>query len=263
MITLHCSCGETIRTGLGPASVTCKCGKVHGLPSPAPSSPAAAAPVPPPAPEPAAPRRDSREGPLAPGHRVAIHDGLKAPRPEGTLSVLQNPAFAGGITVAILAATLVTVLVLRGCAQKKREEAASLEHGTECSFVNAGASFTAPPRWKITRNEGMTFAFDTGRGEISVSVLQVTPETHAERAKAFQPTGAWSAGASELPGADLLAATWETDRAREAYSWWLDRSNHRLWIGAEGKRGIREDAAALIRTLKLTDAAPPEDPTRK
>lgn len=263
MITLHCSCGETIRTGLGPASVTCKCGKVHGLPSPAPAAPAAAPPGPAPAPAPEVPRSDSGESPLAPRHRVAIHDGLKAPRPEGALAVLQNPAVAGGITVGILAVTLVTVLVLRGCAAKKREEAASLEHGTECSFVNAGVTFTAPPRWKITRNEGMTFAFDTGRGEISVSVLQVTPETHAERAKAFQPTGAWVAGTSELQDADLLAATWETDRAREAWSWWLDRSNHRLWIGAEGKHGIRDDAAALIRSLKLTDAAPPEEPGNK
>lgn len=261
MITLHCSCGETIRTGLGPASVTCKCGKVHGLPSPAPSAPVAAPPAPPPAAP--APLPPSAQEPAAPRHRVAIHDGLKAPRPQGPLAILQNPAVAGGLTVGILAATLVTVLALRGCATRKREEAASLGHGTECSFVNAGVTFTAPPRWKITRNEGMTFAFDTGHGEISVSVLQVTPESHAERAKAFQPTGAWAAGTSELQGAELLAATWETDRAREAFSWWLDRPNHRLWIGAEGKHGIREDAAALIRTLKLSDPAPSPQPAEK
>lgn len=276
MITLHCSCGETIRTGLGPASVTCKCGKVHGLPSPAPAAPAAAtpaafghtmAPLPVPAPsaaipptaEPARPASDVRDNPFGPRHRVAIHDGLPAPRREPRFfAALQNPAVAGGITLGIVAVTLVAVLLLRNRAGKLHEKAASIDNGTECSFVNAGVSFTAPPGWKITKNEGMIFAFETPRGEVSVSVLQVTGETHAERAKQFQPTGDWSPSTSELAGAEALAAAWTSDAGREAGSWWLDRKNHRLWIGAEGKKGIRADAAILIKTLKLSEPAPVE-----
>ncbi len=251
MITLHCSCGETIRTGLGPASVTCKCGKVHGLPSPAPS-----APPPPPPPEPPPPSSGVRENPFGPRHRVAIHDGLPAPKHEPRIfAALQNPAVAGGITLGVVAITLVIVLLLRNRAGKLREEAASTEHGTECSFVNAGVTFTAPPGWKITKNEGMTFAFETPRGQVSVSILQVTGETHAERAKQFQPTGDWAPATSELAGAEALAASWTSDAGREAGSWWLDRTNHRLWIGAEGKKGVRADAAVLIKTMKLSTPA--------
>ncbi|MCE9583608.1 MAG: hypothetical protein K8T20_14080 [Planctomycetes bacterium] len=255
MITLHCSCGSTIRTGLGPASVTCKCGKVHGLPSVGAAAPVkkdSAPPVTPSDPGHAAP-----ENPFGQRHRIAIHDGLVVPRAGNALATaFQNPAVAGAVSVGVLLIALVTTLALRSRAERLRAEAASPAQGTPCSFLNAGIEFMAPSGWKLVRNEGMTFAFDTGRGEVAVSVLQVTAETHAERAKSFQPTADWAAGASELPGADLLCATWRTDSKREADSWWLDRPNHRLWISASGKPGVRSDAASLIKTLKLTEPAP-------
>jgi hypothetical protein len=286
VITLHCSCGETIRTGLGPASVTCKCGKVHGLPSPGPaaapqavaapaafghtmapfSAPAAAAvaaapPEPPSASPDSLPGKEVRDNPFGARHRVAIHDGLAAPHAEPRVfAALQNPAVAGAVSVGVLLVAMIATFLLRGRANRLREEASSELHGTPCSFVNAGIEFTAPPSWKITEKEGMRFAFETAHGVVAVSVLQVTGETHGERAKSFQPTGDWTAGTSTLPGSDTLFASWSSDPGREAGSWWVDRANHRLWVSAEGKKGVCADATALFRTMKLTDPVQVEKP---
>ncbi|MEK7469449.1 MAG: hypothetical protein AAB074_18905 [Planctomycetota bacterium] len=206
--------------------------------------------------------REVRDNPFGPRHRIAIHDGLPAPRPEPRFySALQNPAVAGAVSVGVLLIAMVATLLLRGRANRLREEAGSPAHGTPCSFVNAGIEFTAPPSWKITEKEGMRFAFETSHGVIAVSVLQVTGETHGERAKSFQPTGDWKAGTSELPGGEALFASWPSDPGREAGSWWVDRTNHRLWVSAEGKKGVCADALAVFKTMKLSEPAPVEKPT--
>lgn len=270
MITLHCSCGETIRTGLGPSSVTCKCGKVHGLPSLGPSSPeraaaggeskggapASAAPL---AAAPAPPKDDSgeiRANPFGARHRVAIHDGMAAPK---RVAVFQNPVVAGGVSVGVLGIALVVAIVLRNNAERKRAEAEAPENGRPCSFQGAGVEFLEPPGWKLVQSSGNIFAFETPKGTVSVSVLPIGADTHAERVRNFQPTADWAAGASELPDAELLVASWKTDRNREADSWWMDRGNHRLWISAEGKPGVRADAAVLIKTMKLSAPVPVTD----
>ncbi|KAF0240110.1 MAG: hypothetical protein FD180_5053 [Planctomycetota bacterium] len=207
-------------------------------------------------------RGEVRENPFGARHRVAIHDGLAAPQKESRFyAALQNPAVAGALSVGVLLVAMVATLVLRGRANRLREEASSDAHGTPCSFVNAGIEFTAPPAWKITEKEGMRFSFETSHGVVSVSVLQVTGETHAERAKSFQPTGDWTAGVSALTGGEALFASWPSDAGREAGSWWADRTNHRLWVSAEGKKGICADASALFKTMKLSDPQPVEKPT--
>jgi hypothetical protein len=134
-----------------------------------------------------------------------------------------------------------------------KEEAEAKNPGTECSFVNAGVSFVAPPSWKMTRSENLVFSFETPKGVVAVSLLHPGQETHEDRAKALAPPGvAWSRTGTELEGAEALEARWEAEAPRAGVSWMMVRPNHRLWITAVGSPGIREAAAPVFRSLKLS-----------
>ena len=173
------------------------------------------------------------------------------------LARLQNPAVAGGISAAVLLVAVLVAWGVRARADRRKAEAASGQSGTECSFVGAGVAFTAPGTWKLTKNADMTFEFRAPEGAVSVTVLQVSRETHLERARTLEPGADWRSGDSELPDADFLSGRWTSGGEREGNSWLMDRPTHRLWITAVGSPGIREALKPLFKSLTLTAPAPP------
>ncbi len=241
-----------LRTGLGPPSLTCECGRVHRLPA-AP----AAQPAPPPAPGPATPPDPPIRNPFSPRERLAIHDGPHLAPPTRNLSPFSNPVVAGSLSVGVLLLALIAAALLRARARGAQDRAHPDGAGTECTFINAGVTFTAPAGWTLTKRDGMVFGFDAPRGTVAVRIVPSSPQPH-EEAVAGEAPAPWSPSTSELPGASCLTTQWNDGaQSRHGTSWWIDRGTHRLWILAVGDTRLRRDLKPLFDSFRLD---PPTDP---